>query len=462
MAISTSAGAEVQRPLATVVIGGLVTSTMLTMLALPLLYAVVDGITGIRLWPPRFIRKRMVEFVLLLMIPAIAHSQSPDSTGIETKEFLLADMLDIAYRNNSEIEAYRLMAEESNALIRSAFSIDKTNLYFNYDENNIAPNDYPIGVFGGQQRFDFPTVYFAQKEANVIAYNMALNQLEMKKKEITKEVSKAYYNLEFQYNRMRLYRKVDSIYTRFSLASETSYQQGAITYLELLNAKSRHQEVFLLQNQVRHDIDIAHERLSAIVQFDSAFTIRYEEPHILFVEPDSVGTDPGLHYLQNTELKQQAELRVEKNLLLPEVTLSYFNGTNRYEGAANYQGFEVGIGVPLFFSEQRAKAKAKHFAMEATVNLQSSYIRKYENRVAELISGLGKYRDAIYYYESSGKELASELVRSAQMSYAAGEIDFFRLALSLDRAVEIEMNYLQNLHLYNEMVLDINYLTLEN
>jgi len=202
--------------------------------------------------------------------------------------------------------------------------------------------------------------------------------------------------------------------------------------------------------------------LSAIVQFDSAFTIRYEEPHILFVEPDSVGTDPGLHYLQNTELKQQAELRVEKNLLLPEVTLSYFNGTNRYEGAANYQGFEVGIGVPLFFSEQRAKAKAKHFAMEATVNLQSSYIRKYENRVAELISGLGKYRDAIYYYESSGKELASELVRSAQMSYAAGEIDFFRLALSLDRAVEIEMNYLQNLHLYNEMVLDINYLTLEN
>ena len=36
MAISTSAGAEVQRPLATVVIGGLVTSTLLTMLALPL------------------------------------------------------------------------------------------------------------------------------------------------------------------------------------------------------------------------------------------------------------------------------------------------------------------------------------------------------------------------------------------------------------------------------------------
>ena len=41
MAVSTSAGAEVQRPLATVVIGGLITATLLTLLVLPSLYPVV-------------------------------------------------------------------------------------------------------------------------------------------------------------------------------------------------------------------------------------------------------------------------------------------------------------------------------------------------------------------------------------------------------------------------------------
>jgi cobalt-zinc-cadmium resistance protein CzcA len=41
MAISSGAGAEVQRPLATVVIGGLVTSTLLTLVVLPVLYAMV-------------------------------------------------------------------------------------------------------------------------------------------------------------------------------------------------------------------------------------------------------------------------------------------------------------------------------------------------------------------------------------------------------------------------------------
>jgi cobalt-zinc-cadmium resistance protein CzcA len=38
MAVATTTGAEVQRPLATVVIGGLITSTMLTLFLLPALY----------------------------------------------------------------------------------------------------------------------------------------------------------------------------------------------------------------------------------------------------------------------------------------------------------------------------------------------------------------------------------------------------------------------------------------
>jgi cobalt-zinc-cadmium resistance protein CzcA len=48
------------------------------------------------------------------------------------------------------------------------------------------------------------------------------------------------------------------------------------------------------------------------------------------------------------------------------------------------------------------------------------------------------------------------------MSYDAGEIDFFRLAQSLDRALEIELTYLENLNRYNQQVLEINYMTLEN
>ena len=46
MALSTSAGAEVQRPLATVVIGGLISSTLLTLVVLPTLYSWVGRKTA--------------------------------------------------------------------------------------------------------------------------------------------------------------------------------------------------------------------------------------------------------------------------------------------------------------------------------------------------------------------------------------------------------------------------------
>jgi len=44
MATATGAGAEVQKPLATVVIGGIITSTLLTLLVLPAAYAALRGL----------------------------------------------------------------------------------------------------------------------------------------------------------------------------------------------------------------------------------------------------------------------------------------------------------------------------------------------------------------------------------------------------------------------------------
>lgn len=462
MAISTSAGAEVQRPLATVVIGGLVTSTLLTMLALPLLYAVVDDIRGIRLWPPGLVKKQLAPLILLLLIPSLALTQTTAFKTDAAVELTLPGVLEIAYENNSELEAFRLKTEESRALIKTGWNIDKTSFFYSYDENNIAANNYPIGVFGGEQRFDFPTVYFARKRALSLAYDMSVNEFERNRKQLSREVSRAYYRVIFYQNRQKVYHKVDSLYSRVFMAAELSHVAGALSYLEMLNAQSRYHEVHLLLIQMQHDIDIAYESLATKMHCDYAFVVPEDSLGVLLVKSDSLGTDPGYLYWQNAGLMQGAELKAEKNMLLPDVTLGYFNGSNGYAGARHYQGFEVGLGVPLFFGEQRAKVKAKKYAMEATSSLQDHYYRQYNNRVSELRAGLEKYGDAIRYYEHTGKQLSVELVRSSRRSYAVGEIDFFRFAESVDRAVEIEIGHLENLYKYDELVLEINYLTLEN
>jgi cobalt-zinc-cadmium resistance protein CzcA len=43
MALNSGIGSEVQRPLATVVIGGIISSTILTLIVLPALYRLVHG-----------------------------------------------------------------------------------------------------------------------------------------------------------------------------------------------------------------------------------------------------------------------------------------------------------------------------------------------------------------------------------------------------------------------------------
>lgn len=454
MAISTSAGAEVQRPLATVVIGGLITSTLLTMLALPLLYAVVDNIKRIRLWPPGFIKQKRIPLILFLLLPALTQAQQ--------NELDLSGVLEIAYRNNGELEASRLNAEAELALIKTAFSMDKTSLYYNYDENNVAANDYPIGVLGGEQRFEFPTVYFARKKANTLSHQMAVNQYIRKKRQLTREVSKAYYRLVCVQQRQRLYQRMDSLYRHYFRAAQSNYEKGVIPYLELLNAQSKYNGVSLIQSQIRQDIDIAYDYLSMLMQYDSAYSVPDETIEILVINEDSISSDPGYQYLQNASLKMAAELQVFKQNLLPDLTLNYFNGTNKYNNAARYQGFEIGMAVPLFFSEQRARIKAQQFSMDAVELLQTSYAGKYENKQTELKAESNKYLAAIGNYEKTGRQLSAELVRSAEHSYSAGEIDFFRFAQSMDQALEIELNYLENLCQYNMLVLDINYLIIEN
>ncbi|MEP6793780.1 MAG: efflux RND transporter permease subunit, partial [Saprospiraceae bacterium] len=66
MALSNSSGAEVQRPLATVVIGGLLTATFLTLIVLPVLYALFE-----RNKPRNMKNQLNTAMVILLMIGTI-------------------------------------------------------------------------------------------------------------------------------------------------------------------------------------------------------------------------------------------------------------------------------------------------------------------------------------------------------------------------------------------------------
>src|SRR5690606_16158441 len=94
----------------------------------------------------------------------------------------IEETVNLAIENNSGLKASSLKVDEADALIESAFNFDKTSIYYNYDESNLAGNNEPLNVFGISQDFKFPTVYFADKKVN-----KAQHQLQ-----------ESHYNIQFQ------------------------------------------------------------------------------------------------------------------------------------------------------------------------------------------------------------------------------------------------------------------------
>jgi cobalt-zinc-cadmium resistance protein CzcA len=452
MAISTSAGAEVQRPLATVVIGGLVTATLLTMIALPLLYAIFSDATGIQLWPPKIKHKK-----LLLLLPVFVF------TGFQLQSQELKLTLDqavsLAIENNKNLNAYSLMTDQNRALIPSAYTIDQTKLYYDFDENNIADNGYPLHVFGIEQSFQFPTIYTTQRKVNSITTSISESEYELQKVKLTREVSQTWQTIVYLLNKQYYFRVIDSVYSNFMNAVESDYRLGGLKPLDKLNAEAKMQEITVKNNQLKYDLEISINGLKSLLQLDTNIAVPFQPLTQINIVSDT-GNQITAELMKHFVNRENAKLRVEKNRLLPDINLTYFNGTNSQVDAEHYHGYLVGLGIPLFFGESRSRIKAGKISLQIAMEQQEDILIKQQNKINELRQQLKKFNESLAYHAEYGENLYSEIVKNAQLSYEAGEIDIYRFIQSLETAINIKMEYLYNLWQSNLIALEINYLTL--
>jgi cobalt-zinc-cadmium resistance protein CzcA len=100
MAISTSAGAEVQRPLATVVIGGMLTSTFLTLIVLPVLYRMVESRT--------FRIKTSKKPVLMMVLFIMTGGNFLFGQSVNVQDVSLENAIKIAKENHPSLKVSSL------------------------------------------------------------------------------------------------------------------------------------------------------------------------------------------------------------------------------------------------------------------------------------------------------------------------------------------------------------------
>ncbi|KJJ39062.1 CusA/CzcA family heavy metal efflux RND transporter [Aequorivita vladivostokensis] len=449
MAISTNAGAEVQRPLATVVIGGLITATILTLVVLPVLYSIFDSDKK-TISLKRKTKKLPVAILIFLLGFSGMAQESPKT---------LEDLQQIALENNAGLKAASLQKEEANALIGSAFSFDKTTVFYEFNENDLGPNNEPLEVFGVQQDFLFPTVYFAERNVNKLQFEMQSSQYNLQKRTTEGMVAAAYYQYQFEKNRERVYQSLDSLYQNFAHAAQRRFELGETNYLEKITARAKQRQLETDYRQSREDVRIAMERLKAVVQSQDSLQVSTQTLEKLKLSLSSMEAHPAIDYYENRTDFFNAKRSLEKQHLLPDISLSYSLGSN--SGLSqNLYAYQIGLKIPLLFSGNASKIKASKIAADVSQQQAEDYKIHLNSRKLQLLNEVSKYEEALSYYETEGKSLSEEILKTANIGFKNGEIDFFQYIQSLENAYEIELQYLQNLNNYNQAVIALNYLIL--
>jgi cobalt-zinc-cadmium resistance protein CzcA len=443
MAVSTSAGAEVQRPLATVVIGGLVTATFLTLIVLPVLYAWFEE--------KKTIKINKTALVTVVGFFFMTHTNAQSNLSID-------ETIALALENNSGLKASHLKVEQSHAMMRSAFSFDKTLIYYNYDENNLTVNNQPLKVFGIAQDFKFPTVYFVDKKVNKAKMDLEASQRDIQFYQIEKAVYAHYYELSYAKNKAQSYRFLDSLYQDFAEKAARRFELGETNYLEMITTKSKQKQLETLYKQALQEVVFSKEQLKAVVQIDSLTII--DQPLVkLELKSQTAKNNLGMEHFETSKKYQNAMYKKEKQSLLPDISLEYFQGSNDQLNT-NIRGYQVGLKIPLLFSGQASKIKASKIAQDIVIEQQQDYKVKLEAEYNALLATLNQHEEAVNYYETQGRNLKDEIIKTANRTFKEGEIDFFQYIQSLETAKDIELTYLNNLNAYNQTIITINYLIL--
>tara|TARA_R110002012_G_scaffold66614_1_gene173938 strand:+ start:17000 stop:21346 length:4347 start_codon:yes stop_codon:yes gene_type:complete len=452
MAVSTNAGAEVQRPLATVVIGGLVTATMLTLVVLPVLYAYSHNIKfrGMRKRrKDRKANKSALTIMLILMA----------TPGFSQTKLNLEDLMALALENNKGIQAESLLVDQAESLKGTAFMFDKTDIYYQYDENNLALNGAPLKVFGAQQQFEFPTVYGAKNRLQKSNYELQKSSFEIKKKQLYQSLSMAYYQYQTLNQKARLYASLDSIYSKFAHAADRRFELGETNYLEKVTATAKQRQIANTYSKIKQQLLTTYNQIVSLVQSEDTLEIVDEEPQKLRVLNAEGMLETETSFLDNRQELSNAQKSLEENRLLPDLNLEYFQGTNKGLGTSLY-GIQLGVRIPLFFFGHSSKVKSSKIQTKITEMQNTEITVAMNQRYKTLLGQLEQQAKELSYYEDEGGHLSDQILKAASGNFQNGEIDFFQYIQSLENAYEIQLNYLDVLNEYNQTVIAINYLTI--
>ncbi|HMQ48551.1 MAG TPA: CusA/CzcA family heavy metal efflux RND transporter [Saprospiraceae bacterium] len=438
MAISTSNGAEVQKPLATVVIGGLITATLLTMIVLPVLYMLVNK----KLNKPS-LPKEVLAFVLLAFTLASARAQT-DSLNQE-------QVLEYAYQHHPLLQNAALNLQKAQLGINQANELPATDFNLGLGQINSNLIDYNFSV---EQTFLAPglkreKIALAQAKMEHSQEKMALtrHQLEI-------AIRQAWNDWNYEAEQLRLLGTKQAYLQEVHEKMKARYEAGELGKLEITLSENQ-----LLQTQRATESGLLRERKAYYQLCQAAYL------------PDSTAFKPSASYLQELSLPDsqivtlfwlapaeqavevaQREVAVQQQSLLPSYKLGYFNQSIRPD--YSFQGVSAGISIPIWQKHLKARIATSQVDGLVAINeleWQKTELTRLQKQAWEQVTRL---QQQLQTYARSLQTQQSSLLELSLQQWQNGEIDYFTYLQSLTLALQNDLAYLDLIYQYHQAVLE--------
>ncbi len=457
MALSTGSGAEVQRPLATVVIGGLLIATFLTLFVLPVLYILFEKI-GKKKSSNNY-SKIMASILLLAFISfKTANAQAPIS---------LNTAIEIALKNNLQVKNEKLNAEYQKKLTAIKADIPQTSFTGEYGQINSFYKDTKFGI---SQGISFPKVYAKQNLLQNEIYKNSVLNIAVKEAGLKKRVSEVFYLLIYLGEKKKILLQNDSVYASFLEKANLRFAKGESNILEKTTAETQRGQIAIQLNQLKNDIELMQLQFQLLLNTETVLIPFAENPKLNFVAiPDIslVNLHPQLKVLQQQKNILLVNTQLEKSKLLPNLYIGYSNQSIQGMGADNvlytksdrFNSVQFGVGVPLFFGSQKAKINSSK-----TLELisENNYEIGFQALKTEYETAFKQYQtqlQIVKYFEETALQNAKTITRTANQQFANGDINYLEWTMLINNAVSIESGYTDALKEFNQTIIQLNYLT---
>ena len=452
MAIAKSAGAEVQRPLATVVIGGLIVSTLLTLIIIPVFYRLVNSAPYA--WR-RFKRrgwnggKTLITLLALMMtIPAFAEEP--------TKAVTLDEAIQIALREHPRLKSANADIERERAARGEVWDGGSTSFNYSWGQlNGEYRKDYELAI---EQSLGSPLTPFYKNK--LVGTRIAKGEAyrDMVEKEITAEVKRAWAYYQYAHNLFRLYDEQEALAVKLRESGELRYQQGDIDLAERHMIATIAADLHTRWLQAREELSIASRRFAwacyapeAIIPADT--TLAVMTPAI----DQTLLSQPHLNYFASQVKERKDLLSIERSRFFPEFSVGYVR--QKIAPLNHLNSWMVGVSFPILFFPQQSRSKQAKISLRIAQWEAENNRTLLNNQVEELRKRLRQQRESLDYYEKAALNEARSAQASTLLKFRESEIDIAELTQSLNAAREIHKGYIEAVYAYNISILELELYT---